>query len=173
MSMPRRTRFAVLALAATLVPAVAGAAWLLPAPRRDAQEVEQALSEIHPAAYGPQKVVYHVNSGGGLFDGYYRNVLGSLRNHVSAVGAEGLAARVVLQGPGLLMLRDAATNEGMRASVDWLRAHGVRFLICRNSLRDQKLLPSDLYGVRPGDVVGAGVAELARLEADGFVYLKL
>jgi len=34
-----------------------------------------------------------------------------------------------------------------------------------------KLLPTDLYGVQRDDVVPSGVAEIARLQGMGFVYL--
>lgn len=145
--------------------------WSAQAHRRE--EVRQALAGMDVPSFGAQKVVYHVGDGGGLFDRHFRNVLGSLRNHVRAVGQDKLTARVVLQGPGIHLLRDARDDDGLREAVDWLRAHGVRFEVCRNSLVDQAVLPSELYGVEAKDIVPAGVAELARLEADGFTYLRL
>ena len=52
------------------------------------------------------------------------------------------------------------------------RAEGVKFLICRNSLVGRSIDPADLYDVKTGDIVGAAVAEVAALQAQGFVYLK-
>ena len=49
----------------------------------------------------------------------------------------------------------------------------MRFLVCHNSLVEQDLAPTDLYGLAPADIVGAAVAELAALQADGFLYLRM
>ena len=42
---------------------------------------------------------------------------------------------------------------------------------CRNTLIAMKLRPEDLHGVQPPDIVPSGVAELARLQGLGFVYI--
>ena len=65
----------------------------------------------------------------------------------------------------------AKTDSALRSEVDALRAKGVSFLICRNTLNGMGLHAEDLYGVRPQDVVPSGVAEIARLQGLGFVYL--
>jgi intracellular sulfur oxidation DsrE/DsrF family protein len=49
----------------------------------------------------------------------------------------------------------------------------VRFLICANTLRERKIDWHDLYWVKAEDIVPSGVAELARLQGLGFVYIHL
>ena len=169
-----RARTATIVLiAAALAGGTATGGWWWSARQHRREEVRQALAGIVPPTYPAQKVVYHVGDGAGLFGRHFRDVLGSLRNHVKTVGEDRLTARVVLQGPGILLLRDAAGDETLREQVDWLKGRGVRFEVCRNSLVDQAVMPGDLYGVAPGDIVPAAVAELARLETDGFIYLRL
>lgn len=129
--------------------------------------------ETSRPAYAPQKVVYQVNVDGGLMSREYRRVLAVAANHVNAVGPAALDLRIVLQGEGLGMLRDAMGDERLREQVDWLKARNVRFLICRNALASRKLdAAHDLYGAREADVVPAGVAEIAALEQQGFVYVR-
>jgi intracellular sulfur oxidation DsrE/DsrF family protein len=59
----------------------------------------------------------------------------------------------------------------LAAHLDSLRSKGVHFLICRNTLRGMNLRLEDLYGVQVTDVVPSGVAEIARLQGLGFVYV--
>lgn len=133
----------------------------------------QELAAITTAPYGPQRVVYHITEDGGFFDRRSLSRLGSLQNHVTAVGPGRLDARVILQGEGIYLLEHAVRNADLRTRIDALRREGVRFLICRNSLIDRGVAPSELYDIKPGDIVGAGVAEVSSLEAAGYVYLKL
>ncbi|MBB6253140.1 DsrE family protein [Nitrospirillum iridis] len=62
-------------------------------------------------------------------------------------------------------------DQELARQIDTLRGKGVHFLICRNTLEGMKLALSDLYGVKEEDVVPSGVAEIARLQGMGFVYL--
>ena len=94
----------------------------------------------------------------------------SLENHVAAVGIGNIDVRVILQGKGPDLLR--APDADMRARIDALRAQGVRFMVCRNSLIESATEFASLYGVQTNDIVRAGVAEIAMLEAKGFVYLR-
>lgn len=123
--------------------------------------------------YAPQKVVYQVNAEGGLMGREYRRILAVAANHVNALGEDRLDLRIVLQGEGVGVLREAAVDERLRARIDWLKARKVRFLICRNTLTSQKLdAARDLYGAREADIVPAGVAEIAALEQQGYVYIR-
>lgn len=134
--------------------------------------VRAELDALSFPAYAPQKVVYHVNGDGAWFDRAYVDLLGSIRNHVNAVGPDKIDVRIVLQGRGLKMLADAPGNDRLKERVDWLRARGVRFEICRNSLIDSRTAPSELYGVEPADVIPAAVAEIASLQGAGYVYIR-
>ncbi len=123
--------------------------------------------------YAPQKAVYHVVDTDGLTRrGYLSHVLESARNHLNAVGKGQLDLRFVLQGDGLDLLIAAKSDDEMAQRVQALKADGVKFLICRNSLIGRKLDIADLYDVHPEDVVGAAVAEVASLQGQGFAYIR-
>ena len=124
-------------------------------------------------SYAPQKAVYQFTHKGGWFGGEYTRVLNIMQNHVAALGPGRLDLRVVLSGEGLLLLKDARTSTQLSGMVDKLRQQGVRFLICNNTVVAKHLDPArDLYDVAPGDIVRAGIAEVASLQQQGFVYLN-
>ena len=82
--------------------------------------------------------------------------------------------RFVLQGDGIELLQDATRNPDLAATIDQLRAKGVRFLVCRNTLIGRELDPfTALHGVKAEDIVSAGVAEVTALQMQGFAYLRL
>lgn len=117
----------------------------------------------------PQKVVYHNN--GSTDPDYYKHFLANVRNHITAVGRDNIELVVVGHGDGLQLLADAETDPELAAKIDALRADGVRFLICANTLRSRNITLDELYGATDEDVVPSGVAEIARLEQEGFAYL--
>jgi intracellular sulfur oxidation DsrE/DsrF family protein len=131
------------------------------------------VRQLQTPGYGPQKVIYHLSEGAGLLDGRYRHLLQVAGNHVAAVGKDRLDLRIVMQSEGVDMLERAKHNEVLRERIDKLRADGVRFLICRNTLISRGIDPDrDLYGVKREDIIRAGVGEIAALQAQGFVYMK-
>jgi intracellular sulfur oxidation DsrE/DsrF family protein len=137
-----------------------------------------------PAAdngYGKQKVVYHIN-----YDNpkSQAGALRNIQNHINAVGKDNLDLKVVLHGKGLTLLLEPdmakntkfpsgnATNE-MTAKIASLKGQGVNFQVCANTLRGKKVtFDQDLYDVSKGDIVPSGVAELAKLQAEGYTYIK-
>jgi uncharacterized protein len=122
--------------------------------------------------YGEQKVVYH-NSGPTPGDEtYFKSMLVNISNHLKAVGAENLSIVVVAHGDGLEMLQQAQTDPDLAKRIDTLREQGVRFLVCANTLHSRKINLGDLYGATDEDVVPSGVAEIAHLEQQGYVYLR-
>jgi intracellular sulfur oxidation DsrE/DsrF family protein len=120
--------------------------------------------------FAHQKVVYQ--NDGGLPDdhAYFMGILRNVANHIEATGGD-VEIRMVSFGRGVSMFAQAKTDPALARAIDGLRAKGVRFLVCRNSMRGMKVAPQDLYGVSPADVVPAGVAEIARLEGEGFVLI--
>ena len=61
----------------------------------------------------------------------------------------------------------------MTARIDNLKSQGIDFNVCANTVRGRKVnLESDLYNVDKSDVVPSGVAEVARLQAMGYSYVK-
>ena len=132
--------------------------------------------------YGKQKVVYHIN-----YDNpkAQAGALRNIQNHINAVGAENLDLKVVLHGNGLALLlepdslgklkkfKNANANDTMTAKVTDLKGQGVTFHVCANTVRGRKVdVETDLYDVSPEDIVPSGVAEVAKLQADGYAYIK-
>ena len=131
--------------------------------------------------YGKQKVVYHINYDNPKAQtGAMRNI----QNHINAVGKENLDLKVVLHGKGLTLLLepDAQGNtkfqagnadNNMTARIEGLKQQGVTFHVCANTLKGRKVdYEMDLYDVSKADIVPSGVAELARLQALGYTYIK-
>ena len=132
--------------------------------------------------YGKQKVVYHINyDDPKLQAGALRNI----QNHINAVGKDNLEVRVVLHGNGLALLlepdslekltkfKHANADEKMTARIDGLKAQGVAFNVCENTVRGRKVdMETDLYNVSQDDIVPSGVAEVAKLQQEGYVYIK-
>lgn len=131
--------------------------------------------------YGKQKVVYHINYDNPKAQaGALRNV----QNHINAVGAENLDLKIVMHGKGLslLLMPDSLKNtklsygnatDDLQAKIAGLKDQGIGFQVCSNTLKGKKIdYENDLYDVNPEDIVPSGVAELARLQAMGYAYIK-
>jgi len=124
-----------------------------------------------PAGYYVfQKVVYQNDSGLPDDHGYFERILHNIGAHIAATDGK-VEIRVVSFAAGVKLFVMARTDAPLAAGLDGLRAKGVRFLVCRNTLKAMNLGPKDLYGVKDEDIVPSGVAELARLQGQGFVYL--
>lgn len=130
------------------------------------------IAEPARGDYERQRAVYHINGGPGLTGRAYLSPLNSIRNHLFAVGRDKVEIVVALHGDGIELLRGAEFDEATRALVDELREGGVRFLACRNTLKSKGLAAADLYGLRDSDVVASGVAEIGRLQQQGYAYIK-
>jgi uncharacterized protein len=131
----------------------------------------RAGSEAPAGYYADQKVVYHNDGGGPEATAYFKRLLGNLRNHVEAVGRAHVAIRVVSHGDGVALFQSAANDKDLASRIDALKAEGVQFLVCANTLRERKIDRETLYGVSEDDLVPSGVAELARLQGMGFAYI--
>lgn len=160
-----------------ILPVVAAAAigsWRYAGGSTHSRHTPDSIRALAFAPYAPQKAVYHVTEGGGLFArSRYRNLLEIARNHVYAVGAGRLDLRIVLQGDGIELLELARRDGDIAGRIDALKRQGVRFLVCRNTIIGHDLDPAEaLYGVGPDDIVPAGIAEATALVQKGFAYLK-
>ena len=124
-----------------------------------------------PGYYKDQKVVYHNDGGGPDNATYFRKMLNNLKNHVAALGKSHVQIRVVDHGDGVIMLQMAKTDEKLAQLIDARKAEGIQFLICQNTLDERNIDWHTLYGVNKEDLVPSGVAELARLQLMGFVYI--
>ena len=132
--------------------------------------------------YGKQKVVYHIN-----YDNpkAQAGALRNIQNHINAVGADNLDLKIVLHGNGLAMLlepssleklkkfKHANATDVMTANISGLKDQGVSFNVCANTINGRKVdYMTDLYDVDEGDIVPSGVAEVAKLQAMGYSYIK-
>ena len=141
-----------------------------------------AGSAIAGEYYGKQKVVYHIN-----YDNPKKQAgaLRNIQNHINAVSAENLDLKVVLHGNGLALLLDpeslpqlkkfkhANADQNMTAKVSNLKGQGVEFQVCNNTVNGRKVnIENDLYDVSKEDIVPSGVAEVAKLQQDGYAYIK-
>ena len=140
------------------------------------------ISPVHAGGYTKQKVVYHIN-----YDNpkQQAGALRNIQNHINAVGADKLDLKVVLHGNGLALLvepqaherlpkfKHANADDSMAAKIAGLKDQGVAFNVCANTVKGRKVdIDGDLYDVSKSDIVPSGVAELAKLQAEGYTYIK-
>lgn len=122
--------------------------------------------------YPAQKVVYHINGNGGDGQTSYRAALGNIRNHMNAVGDDNIEVKVVLHSDGVDLLRRAVDDKDLAKAIDDLYARNVRFDVCANTLNGRHIdTDLELHHV-PFDIVPSGVAELSRLQQQGYTYIK-
>lgn len=142
--------------------------------------VQFSNAALAESGYGKQKVVYHIN-----YDNPKKQAgaLRNVQNHINAVGAENLDFKVVMHGKGLSLLLepDAVANtklklgnadEQQQASIANLKDQGVSFAVCANTLKGKNIGQDDLYDVSKADIVPSGVAELSKLQQQGYTYIK-
>lgn len=131
--------------------------------------------------FPPQKVVYHIN----YHDTQMQlDALQNIQNHIRSVGKTKLDLVVVLHGQGLSLLlkpdalshvklRQAHATKEVQKEVTQLKKLGVKFKVCLNTMDRNNIDPQkDLFDVHEGDIVPSGIAELARLQGMGYVYIK-
>lgn len=121
---------------------------------------------IHHAPMGTVKIVVPVTSADPAVWAFkLRNVANSEKGARQWKGR--LDARVVLYGPGLKLL-EQPMEPALQATVDQLRAEGVRFDICNNTLKGMNLDWHSLYGVKESDIVPSGFLEVGYLGEHGW-----
>lgn len=120
--------------------------------------------------YQFQKVVYQ--NAGGLPDdrAYFLRVLRNIGAHLTATEGN-VEIRLVNFSGGVKVFQQAKSDPEIAKAIDAVREKKVRLLLCRNTMRAMNLTVDDVYGVTEADIVPSGVAELARLQGLGFVYI--
>ena len=143
-------------VAAALVLGLAGPVALVSLP---AHAVEAAIVK--------EKVVYHVNDSANA-----TAALRNIKNHLEA--SPDVQIVVVTHSKGIdFLLKDAQDEKGnaYADSVDALKAKGVDFRVCNNTLVSRKIDPTSV--IAQASIVPSGVAEIGKLQSrEGFVYLK-
>jgi len=122
------------------------------------------------AYYQFQKVVYQ-NSGGLPDDrAYFLRVLRNVGAHLAATEGE-VEIRLVSFSGGVKVFQLAKTDAELAKAIDGALEKGVRLLVCRNTMRALNISVDDVHGITEADIVPSGVAEIARLQGIGFVYI--
>lgn len=126
---------------------------------------------------GKMKVVYHINYND---EHQLKAALGNVQNHISAVCKDKdtpcsklMDVRVVMHGNGVDLLKIANDNLDMQQKIINLKKQEVAFEVCNNTLKGRNInYKNDLFDVSEKDIVPSGVAEIARLQQQGYVYIK-
>lgn len=117
---------------------------------------------------GPDKVVYHLNSGLEQATNGLRNV----RNHLEVNPQARIVVVAHAQGVDFLM-RDKKDANGnpYEVAVQELKAQGVRFDVCLITLRNRQLDRKQF--IEEATFVPSGVSEIVRLQQrEGYAYLR-
>jgi hypothetical protein len=124
--------------------------------------------------YGPQKVVYHVTEKGSWRDrdseGF--RLASVITNHIRAIEPDDVTIEVLFHGNGIDLLKRAKANPVLAAQFDNLIKAGVKFRVCANTLSAYGLDIASLYRISEQNLVQAAVAEIVRLQKDGYGYIR-
>ena len=117
---------------------------------------------------GPDKVVYHLNSGLEQASNGLRNI----RNHLEVNPKAQIVVVAHAQGVDYLMKdKKDANGSPYETAVEDLKRQGVRFDVCEITLRNRKLNRGQF--IADATFVPSGVAEIARLQQrEGYAYLR-
>lgn len=125
------------------------------------------LSFAATHAMAQQHVVYHFDDAATQAFKGLRNI----RNHLD--GDPGVQITVVALGPGVDMLmqgyKDANATD-YAAQVTALKARGVTFEVCQNTMKGRGLKKEQF--LPEVDYTPAGVIRVAKLQGQGFAYIK-
>jgi intracellular sulfur oxidation DsrE/DsrF family protein len=122
------------------------------------------------AAASPQglpRVVYHLSDADKVLF-----VLGNIQNHFKGMGGvDKVVIALVAHGPALAAFKIGRTDIDLERQLALAAKDGVALLACGNTLDGLKLTVADLL---PGfsRVNEGGVVRLARLQAEGYAYLR-
>lgn len=128
---------------------------------------EYVKPNITHEPYGDQKVVYQLNTSNVDMQ---VQILRNINNHVRAVGADHMDLKVVVFAGGMSALETSKPE--IVSAIENLRSQGVGFSICNNTLKARNVDWRTLKDVKETDIVPAGVAELAYLQAKGYIYVR-
>lgn len=93
--------------------------------------------------------------------------LNNAKNLQKDLGKENLELEIVAYGPGINMMKfdSEVANRLSEASES-----GIAILACGNTMKNQKLGPTDLHS--SAKVIPAGVVHIVKREKDGWAYLR-
>ena len=126
-----------------------------------------ALSCFACAGWAQDLVVYHIDNA--VAQGL--KGLRNLRNHMDADPEAKIIVVTHAEGVDMLM-EGAKAPDGTEFAplVSALRARGVRFEICEITLKNRKLSKDQF--IQEADFTPSGVVRLAKLQQQGYAYIK-
>jgi len=125
------------------------------------------LSFAATQALAQQQVVYHFDDASTQAMKGLRNI----RNHLD--GDPTVQITVVALGPGVDMLMPGykdANGADYAAQVTALKARGVKFEVCENTMKGRGFKKEQF--LPEVDYTASGVVRVARLQGQGFAYIK-
>ena len=123
--------------------------------------------------YKQQKVVYHINDVQSA-----KASLRNVKNHLNALGDENIEVIVVTHSSGAFALVDGAMGSkdkdgkaiDLKDDIATLANRGVKFQICANTIRGKKIPKEQIN--EHAEIVPSGVAHVAHLQQQGYLYVK-
>lgn len=97
----------------------------------------------------------------------HKGLVKQLNNLKDGWGGD-LSVEVVLHGPGVDFLRDSVTK--FAPEIAKLKARGVVFAVCENSLRERKIDKSEI--IVGHEYVKMGIGEIVMKQEEGWSYIK-
>ena len=97
-------------------------------------------------------------------------MISNIYNLLRDVGDGNAEIAVVANGSGVRHFAISSLSRKTLERLERLKGRGVRFYVCRNSLRAQGLREEDVPGVC--EIVPAGVTLLVELQREGYAYIK-
>lgn len=132
--------------------------------RRAAAAIVALALALAAAAGERQNVIMQINDDD---PAHWRQALGTVRNLITEVGADHVQIEIVVNGPGVQMLR---FDSVVGPQLSELTRDGVQLRACGNTLAAHKLRPGDLHA--SVEVVPSGVVEILKRQKEGWVYIK-
>jgi len=129
--------------------------------------VAAALVLAAGAGWAQDKVVYHVDNAAAQGLKGLRN----LRNHLDVDPSAKIIVVTHAEGVDLLMEGAKAANGSEYAPlVSALKARGVAFEVCEITLKNRGLKAEQF--IQEADFTPSGVVRLAKLQGQGYAYIK-
>ena len=97
----------------------------------------------------------------------HKGLVRQLNNLLNA--APNAKLEVVCHGPGITFLQTDVTKQAEK--IKELKARGVDFVACENTLRERKIKPTDLLQ-QDSRIVPAGIVEIVMKQEKGWAYIK-
>lgn len=108
------------------------------------------------------KVVFQLSSDDTLV---HKSLVKQLDNLTDAITH--IEIEIVMHGPGVSF---AKNNSRFALDIQKLYAQGIKFLVCRNTLKEKKIKESELLPV--AEIIPAGLAHIIKRQAENWSYVK-